>query len=286
MTAFALALVLVAAVLHATWNLYAKRTGGGLPFVWIAGVVSLAIWTPPAVVYWWQHPSAISGKGAVFILVSGVLHCGYSIFLQRAYRAGDFTLVYPLARGTGPLISSLCAIAFLGERPTPLALAGGALIIGSIFFLTGGARLWQGHPNAKAIAYGTGCGVFIAAYTVVDQQGVTVAMVAPLLLDWGGNVARTVLFAPLALRRRAELVSVWRDHKPACFAVGLLGPLAYILVLWALTFTPLTHIAPTREVSILIGAFIGARIFKEADGRRRIWAALAMAVGVIALALG
>ncbi len=286
MTAFALALVLVAAVLHATWNLYAKRTGGGLPFVWIAGVVSLAIWTPPAVVYWWQHPDAISGKGAVLILVSGVLHCGYSIFLQRAYRAGDFTLVYPLARGTGPLISSLCAIAFLGERPSPLALAGGALIIGSIFFLTGGARLWQGHPNAKAIAYGTGCGVFIAAYTVVDQQGVTVAMLSPLLLDWGGNVARTVLFAPLALRRRAELATVWRDHKPACFAVGLLGPLAYILVLWALTFTPLTHIAPTREVSILIGAFIGARVFKEADGRRRIWAALAMAVGVIALALG
>ena len=247
MTAFALALVLVAAVLHATWNLYAKRTGGGLPFVWIAGVVSLGLWTPPAVVYWWQHPDAINGRGLVFIVVSGVLHCGYSIFLQRAYRAGDFTLVYPLARGTGPLISSLCAIAFLGERPSPLALAGGALIIGSIFFLTGGARLWQGHPNAKAIAYGTGCGVFIAAYTVVDQQGVTVAMVAPLLLDWGGNVTRTVLFAPLALRRRAELVSVWRDHKPACFAVGLLGPLAYILVLWAPTFTPLTHIAPTRE---------------------------------------
>ena len=93
MTAFSLSLVLVAAVLHATWNLYAKRTGGGLPFVWIAGVVALVLWTPPAGVYWWQHPDAISGKGAVFIVVSGVRHCGYSIFLQRAYRAGDFTLV-------------------------------------------------------------------------------------------------------------------------------------------------------------------------------------------------
>ncbi len=286
MTAFALALVLVAAVLHATWNLYAKRAGGGLPFVWIAGVVSLVLWTPPAVVLWCRQPDAISGLGAVFIVASGVLHCGYSIFLQRAYRAGDFTLVYPLARGTGPLISSLCAIAFLGERPTPLALAGGALVIGSIFYLTGGPQLWRGHAQGKAIGYGVGCGVFIAAYTVVDQRGVTLALVPPLLLDWGGNVTRTVLFAPLALRRRAELAAVWRDHKAACFAVGVLGPLAYILVLWALTFTPLTSIAPTREVSILIGAFIGARIFKEADGRRRLGSALAMAAGVIALALG
>jgi len=278
--------VLVAAALHATWNLYAKRASGGLPFVWVAGLVSLVLWTPPAAVYWWRHPDAINGMGLAFIVASGVLHCGYSIFLQRAYRAGDFTLVYPLARGTGPLISSLCAIAWLGERPTPIALAGGALVIGSIFFLTGGSRLWQGHAQANAIGYGLGCGVFIAAYTVVDRQGVTLAMVSPLMLDWGGNVARTTIFAPLALRRRAELTAAWRDHKTACLAVGALAPLAYILVLWALTFTPLTYVAPAREVSILIGAFIGARIFKEADGRRRLWAALAMAIGVIALAVG
>jgi drug/metabolite transporter (DMT)-like permease len=249
-------------------------------------VVSLVLWTPPAVVLWWRQPEAIGGLGAMFVVASGVLHCGYSIFLQRAYRAGDFTLVYPLARGTGPLLSSLGAIAFLGERPSPLALAGGALVIGSIFFLTGGPRLWQGHAQAKAIGYGVGCGVFIAAYTVVDQRGVTLALVPPLLLDWGGNVTRTVLFAPLALRRRAELAAVWRDHKAACFAVGLLGPLAYILVLWALTLSPITAIAPTREVSILVGAFVGARIFKEADAPRRIGAAVAMATGVIALALG
>jgi drug/metabolite transporter (DMT)-like permease len=286
MTLFALALVLVAAVLHATWNMYAKRAGGGLPFVWVSGVVSLILWTPLAAVYWWRHPDAINRLGLLFIVASGVLHCGYSIFLQRAYRAGDFTLVYPLARGTGPLISSLCAIAFLGERPTPLALAGGALIIGSIFYLTGGPRLWQGHAQGKAIGYGLGCGVFIASYTVVDQQGVTLALVPPLLLDWGGNVARTALFAPLALRRRAELADVWRKHKDACLAVAVLGPLAYILVLWALTFTPLTYIAPVREVSILFGAFIGARLFKEVDGRRRVWAALVMAAGVIALAVG
>lgn len=289
MTLFALLLVLAAAVLHATWNLCAKRAASGLPFVWVTGVLSLILWTPPAVLYWLRHPQSVNLHGLWFMVLSGVLHCGYSIFLQRAYRAGDFTFVYPLARGTGPLLSSLTAIAILGERPGILALAGGALIIASIFFLAGGHHLLRGRRAAgtgHALFYGVGCGAFIAAYTVADRQAVVLALVPPLLLDWGGNVARTVLFAPFALRRWPEVRAAWRDYKLECFAVATLGPLAYILVLWAMTFTPLTYIAPLREVSILFGTFIGAKILKETEGPRRLWAAATMALGVIALALG
>lgn len=286
MSLAALALILVAAALHATWNLCAKRSGGGLPFVWVTGVLSFVLWTPIAAVYWWLHPYHLTSVGAFFIVLSGVLHCGYSIFLQRAYRSGDFSLVYPLARGTGPLLSSLAAIAFLGERPSPLALVGAGLIIGAIFFLSGGPKLWQGHPHGQAIFYGIGCGVFIAAYTVGDREGVTFAAVPPLVMDWGGNLARTVLFAPLALRRLPEVKQSWRKDKFNSFAVATLGPLAYILVLWALTFTPLTYVAPAREVSILFGALVGAKLFKESDGKRRALAAGVMALGVIALALG
>jgi len=289
MTTLALILVLAAAVLHATWNLCAKRAASGLPFVWVTGVLSFALWTPIAAIYWWLHPQSVTLQGLWFMVLSGVLHCGYSVFLQRAYRAGDFTLVYPLARGTGPLLSSLTAIVLLGERPSALALGGGALIIASIFFLTGGHRIVRGHGTAgtgPALFYGVGCGAFIAAYTVADRQGVVLALVPPLLLDWGGNVARTVIFAPFVVRRWAEVRRVWQLYKLESFAVATLGPLAYILVLWAMTFTPLTYIAPLREVSILFGTFIGAKVFKETDGHRRLWAAAAMAVGVIALALG
>ena len=260
MTAFALVLILVAAALHATWNLAAKRAASGLPFVWAAGVLSLVLWTPLALIVWWRQPQALTNTGLGFMLASGLLHGGYSLFLQRAYRAGDFSLVYPIARGTGPLLSSLAAIAFLGERPSPLALAGGLMIISSIFWLTGGfakvIQLTRGRTSAVnagpspylgAIGYGVGTGAFIAAYTVVDRQRVTFGGVQPLLLDWGGNAARTVLFAPFALNRWPEVRAVWRDHKPACFAVAVLGPLAYILVLWALTFTPLTYVAPTAR---------------------------------------
>jgi drug/metabolite transporter (DMT)-like permease len=299
MTALALTLILIAAALHATWNLAAKRAASGLPFVWASGVLSLVLWTPLAFVTWWRHPQALTAAGWWFMALSGVLHGGYALFLQRAYRAGDFSLVYPVARGTGPLLSSLAAIAFLGERPSPLALAGGITIIASIFWLTGGfAKIVQlargsapstaegSSPYLGAIGYGIGTGAFIAAYTVADRQGVTIGGVQPLILDWGGNVTRTALFAPFAIKRWPEVRAVWRDYKLACFTVAVLGPLAYILVLWALTFTPLTYVAPTREVSILFGAMLGARLLNEGDGHRRLIAAAAMALGVGALALG
>jgi len=284
-SALALALVLVAAVLHATWNLASKRAASGLPYVWVSGLLSTALWTPIIAIYWWFHPEPLTWLGFGFMVLSGVLHCGYSIYLQRAYRTGDFSLVYPLARGTGPLLSALCAIAFLGERPSPLALAGIALIILSIFFLTGGAKLWDGHPHGVAIFNGLMCGLFIAAYTVADQRAVVYAAVSPLLIDWGGNIARTLLFAPFALKRAEECRAVWRDYRLECWAVAVLGPAAYILVLSAMKLAPLTHVAPAREVSILLGAYFGAKFLGEGDARRRLLATLGMVAGVIALAL-
>ncbi len=286
MSSLALVLILAAAVMHATWNLASKRAASGLPFIWVTGALALALWTPVAAAYLWWHPGAITRTGLLFMVLSGVLHCGYSIFLQRAYRAGDFSFVYPLARGTGPLLSALTAIVVLGERPTPLALVGGGMIIASIFFLTGGPALWRNHPQGRAIFYGIGCGVFIAAYTVTDRQAVVVAVVPPLLIDWGGNIARTVIFAPFAARRWPECRTVWAQYRRECATVAVLGPAAYILVLGAMTFTPLSYLAPVREVSILLGAYFGARYLQEGDARRRLLATLGMVAGVIALALG
>src|SRR6185503_999651 len=143
MTAFALALVLIAAVLHATWNLCAKRAGGGLPFVWLVGAVICTVYIPVLVGYWiWRQPT-LSWKDVAWIAGSGVLKTGYSLFLQRGYRTGDFSLIYPLARGTGPLLSTFGAVAIMGERPTPLAIAGGFVIIAAVFVLTDGTRLYQ-----------------------------------------------------------------------------------------------------------------------------------------------
>src|SRR4051812_24080741 len=138
MTAFALVLVLIAAGLHATWNLCAKRAGGGLPFVWLVGAIICSLYVPVLIGYCWWRPPTLSLTDLAWIAGSGVLKTGYSLYLQRAYRSGDFSLIYPLVRGTGPLLSTIAAIALLGERPSALALAGGFVIIAAIFFLTDG----------------------------------------------------------------------------------------------------------------------------------------------------
>lgn len=288
MTPFALGLVLIAAVLHATWNLCAKRAGGGLPFIWIVGAVICACYVPALIFYFVRYEPTLPAGAIPWILGSGVLKTSYSLFLQRGYRTGDFSLIYPLARGTGPLLSTLAAIAFLGERPSPLALAGGIVIVAAIFVLTGGPRLFhedRAHLR-NAITYGVISGVFIAAYTIWDRHGVAKIGVPPLLYDAGTAFTQLSLLTPFAFRRRTEVSAEWRHKKRWAIAVALLSPIAYVLVLTALAAAPVSYVAPAREVSIVIGAFLGARLLKEADGRRRLWAAVAMATGVIALALG
>src|SRR3712207_276656 len=136
MTFFALALVLTAAVFHATWNLLAKRVGdGGAVFVWLFGLCSLVIYAPLAVVVLVSAPH-LGPVEYLFMFGSGVLHLGYFVLLQRGYAVGDLSLVYPLARGTGPLLATAAAIVLFGERPSLLVFVGIALITAGVFVLT------------------------------------------------------------------------------------------------------------------------------------------------------
>lgn len=155
MTPFALILVLTAAVLHAVWNLWAKRAGGGLPFVYLVGLIICTLYVPVAGGYWlWRAPE-ITWSTGLWIIGSGVLKTSYALFLQRSYRTGDFSLIYPLARGTGPLLSTLAAILILGERPSALAV-GGALITRESPNFKKSTRL--AHPHGKFFRRGSGRG--------------------------------------------------------------------------------------------------------------------------------
>ncbi|MBA4135913.1 MAG: EamA family transporter [Opitutus sp.] len=288
MSALALALVFAAAFAHATWNLAAKRSGGGLPFVWLTGVLSFGFYVPAVALYAQWRPLTLPDGAWLVILGSGLIKTAYALLLQRGYRHGDFSLVYPLARGTGPLLSTCAAIAIFGERPTLLALAGGAMIVASVFYLTGGAQLLhtdRAHLR-KGLLYGFVCGCCIAGYTVWDQRAVAHLHLPPPLYDFGTQAVMVAVLAPFALRRRFEVIDTWRNHPGKALTVATLAPTAYILILFAMTFTPVSYIAPAREVSILIGTFFGARLLKESDGSRRLIAAGGMVAGVIALALG
>jgi|SRR5699024_5932954 len=288
MTFAALALLVVAAFLHAGWNLLAKRAAdGGVVFVWLFAVVAALLYAPLVLVWVLLDPQPMSWPVWLCVAVSACLHIGYFLFLQSGYRYGDLSLVYPLARGTGPLLATVLAIVLLAERPSALALAGAGLIVAGVFFITGGLQgLRSAAAPRVAIGYGLLTGVLIAAYTLVDKYAVATLLVAPLVYDWLGNAGRAVFMTALVWPRRGEIRSHWRRHRNAIVGVAVMSPLAYILVLTALRFTPVSHVAPAREMSILVGVVLGARLLDEGRMWSRLLAAAAIVAGIVALMLG
>ena len=254
--------------------------------MWLFGFLAMLIYAPLAVVVVLLERPHLGLEALVFMFGSGVLHLGYFVLLQRGYAVGDLSLVYPLARGTGPLLATAAAIVLLGERPGVLALVGIALIATGVFLLTAEPGSTRKAGLRGGVIYGLLTGAFIAAYTIWDKHAVSALLIPPLLQSWVTTLVTTGLLTPLALRRRAEVLALWRSHKIEALGVAVLSPLSYILVLTALVFTPVSYVAPAREISILIGAAMGARLLAEGNARRRLAAASVMVLGIVALALG
>jgi len=286
MTGLAIALVLGAALIHASWNYLLKKSGGGIGFVWTFAALSTLFYAPLAVGVAFIGHFEFSLQALSFVFASAVLHTGYYLLLDRGYRYGDLSMVYPLARATGPFLTVLVAIALLGEQPGVVALCGAALVVGGAFFLAANPAKLREAGAVRGIAFALLTGCMIASYTVVDKQAVSVALIPPILLDWGSNLGRALVMTPLALRRREQVKAAWVRQRKAVILVALLCPLSYIFVLTAMVFTPVSYVAPAREISILFAALMGAHWLQEGDVPRRIAAAAAMALGVIALAIG
>jgi uncharacterized membrane protein len=286
MTAFALVLILAAAVIHASWNYLLKRSGGGTVFVWLFASLSALIYAPLAAgIIWWQKPDfGWIHYGLMF--ASAAVHTAYYMLLDRGYRSGDLSVVYPIARGTAPLITMLCAVLLLHERPTLLAVAGALFIGCGAIVLTGDPRKLRASGNLHAVGYALLTGCMIASYTLVDKVAVAVWLIPPLVQDWAANLGRVVLMTPMALKKRDEIPATWQRARKEIVAVAVLCPLSYILVLTAMVFTPVSYVAPAREISILVAALMGTQLLAEGDVGRRLAAAGAMVVGIVCLALG
>jgi drug/metabolite transporter (DMT)-like permease len=286
MSGVAIALVLGAALIHASWNYILKKSGGGVGFVWAFAALSALLYAPLAAGICLYTGFELTPLALACIAASAVLHTAYYLLLDRGYRHGDLSVIYPLARATGPLLTIVVAVAVLGERPGALALSGAALVVCGAFFLAASpTRLRQpGALHGVGFALLTGC--MIASYTLVDKQAVSAVLIPPLILDWGANLGRVIVMTPLAMRHRDGVRAAWTGKRGAVIAVAILCPLSYIMVLTAMAFTPVSYVAPAREISILFAALMGAHWLREGDVSRRVLAALAMALGVVALALG
>jgi drug/metabolite transporter (DMT)-like permease len=285
MTAFALSLVLAAAFIHASWNFLAKRAGGGAPFVWLFATLSAILYAPIAAFLFLCQKPQMGTTQLSFMAGSAAIHVAYFLVLQRGYRVGDLSLVYPLARGTGPTLSTVTAIVFFKESPTFIAFAGALLVAAGVFLLSSGAGILSG-TRKRAVGYGLLTGTLIAMYTLWDKHAVSALLIPPLLLDYCTTLGRVVLLGPVAWRKWGEVRQEWQNHRWEVLGVAILCPLSYVMVLTALITTPVSYVAPAREVSILIGAVMGSRLLSEGDGRRRLPAAAAIVIGVMALALG
>jgi drug/metabolite transporter (DMT)-like permease len=290
MSGLALVLVLTSAFLHAGWNLLAKRAGNARSagLIWLFSVCSAVIYAPIALISIVTQQTEI-GLALLFAAgFSAVLHIGYFVLLQRGYRVGDMSVVYPLARGTGPMLSTVAAVLLFGERPTPIALIGTGMIgISVVWIASSGVKSQTGAGNLReAVFFALLTGAFIAAYTLWDKRSVSVLLIPPLAYDWMSNVFRTLLLSPLVVNHLPEVRATWQKHRLEVLGIATLSPLAYILVLFAMTFSPVSYIAPARELSILIGAVIGSRFLNEGHTTSRIGAAVLMTSGVILLAVG
>jgi drug/metabolite transporter (DMT)-like permease len=282
----ALLMVLAYAVAHAGWNFIAKRASAGPTFNWLFDTLSVVVWLPLGIAQVVIEPPRLGPIEWIFILGSGLLHLAYFLLLGQGYRVGDLSLVYPLARGAGPMLSTAAAVLLLGERPTPLALGGAALIGIGVFVLAGDPRRLQGSKAGASVVFALLTGVVIAAYTLWDKEAVSTVGIPPVLYFYLFTCARAAMLLPYTLSRPEAVRDEWRLRRRHALGIAVLSPISYILVLYALSVSPVSYVAPAREIGILLGAVMGSRWLAEGEGRRRLAGAAAMVAGVVALAVG
>jgi len=266
-------------VLHATWNALAHAVHDKLVgFALIGASITVCA---AGIVLAFPAPAQASWP---FLATSVALHVAYNLLLMRCYRLGEFGQVFPLARGTSPLLVAVGAAVFVGEGLSTLRLIGVVVVSLGLGTLV----LAGGHPTRAArpaLAAALLTGLVIATYTTVDGLGVRKAGSVGGYAGWLFLLQGPALPAVAVAVRRGRL---WRDIRPHLF-VGLVGGVlslgAYALVLWAQTRGALAPIAALRETSVLVGAAIGAFVFHERFGRWRIAATALVAAGVVLLNL-
>ena len=341
MSATALVLILIAAIAHATWNLFSKQASvsGPTSFVWLMALLGTVLYAPVVAVALLLSPPRLTAEAWVFLTGTGLLQVGYFLFLQTGYARGDLSLVYPVGRGSGALLAALAGIVLLGERPGPAGLAGIALVVLGVLMLgahgtragrtdtsPGSAGIADASPGDAspgdaspgdaspgdaaaqataraatitrarprptprpgpwALAFALVTGLFIATYTLWDKYAVSTLGVPPLLQGYASLPVMVLVIAPFALRERSRTTRVWQDYRHQVAGAAVLSPLAYILVLIALSFTAVAAVAPAREVSVLAGVLLGRTMLGEAGLAWRLAAAGAIAAGIICIAVG
>ncbi len=290
MDPFVIGLVAVSAILHVWWNVRLKRAGDPLRTATIGMLAATAAIVPIGAIAWWAAGTpALPAEGIAIGLVSGTVEAGYFVLLTAAYRRGDLSVVYPIARGTAPLLAVAIGVGLFGER---LGLAGsigvGALVVGFLA-LQQPWRALRGHGLDPSVAFALATGVTIATYTALDRMGTR--LIHPLVYAVILQVMTSVVLV-LWVRFIAGggIFTGGRNETRAAAIGGLMTLGAYALILFALSVAPLSGVAPLRESATVFAAAWGSVRLGEAAGRgdvgRRVGASVLIVGGALLLALG
>ena len=288
MSTAAFALIFGSALCHASWNFLLKRSDHKTAFLGSLGAVSFAAFLIPAAVV--TSIDGIGWRGLMFGGVSALLHGVYGLSLSRGYQLGDLSAVYPISRGMGPVIIPIAAVLFLGERTSVTAAFGIALVVVGIYGIhieAGGLR-GLSQPlralNRPATRTALVTGALIATYSLWDKTALD--HLSPLTLLQFAMAGHFLILLPLSLGNGASAIrGEWRQRGGSILAAGLLAPLAYVLILVALTTSRISYIGPAREVGIVFGALLGIVFLGEGYGRWRVLGSLLIVAGVLTLGL-
>jgi drug/metabolite transporter (DMT)-like permease len=289
----ALVLVVLAGLIHAVWNIAAKKADGDVRFAFYIAFFTVLVWAPAGLYLGWQQLAAWGPAEWACVASSGFIHVLYFVVLLRGYRKSDLTVVYPLARGSGPLISSALAIALFGEHISVLGFTGIAAVVFGVFLIAGGPGMWNksrtGEQRVRlhmGMQYGVLTGVTIASYTLVDGYAVKVLHMSPVLMFYVACCVQGLLMLLPVLQDVGKAKDHWQRQWKYALLVGAVSPVSYVMVLYALQIAPLSHVAPAREVSMLFAALLGGHLLGEGDRLARLSGAVCIGLGVVALALG
>jgi len=281
-TAAALLLVFGAAVLHAGWNALTKRAGDPVVFLWLVGIVASVLYMPVALTVLAHH--GLRAAAIPFVIGTIVLHALYFFSLGRAYGSGDFSLVYPIARGLGVALVPVAALLVFDERLSPLGSLGIGLVAAGIFCLHWRPGAWTAAAfTGSGTGWALATGVLIAAYSLLDKAGV--ARISPLTYIWLMEMGSCVLLTPVALAKGDVMRREWRTNRATILAVALMSPTAYVLVLFAFQLSKTGYVVAAREMSIVLSAIIGSVWMKEGALGHRLAGAGVVLAGVICVAL-
>jgi drug/metabolite transporter (DMT)-like permease len=268
-------LALVAAVLHAVWNLSVKQSVGDR-FIALWGQFFVAGALAAIVLI---LGGGIPARGYLWAAMSGMTHLPYCLLLAKAYSVGDFSLAYPIARGGGALVAGLGGIALLGDTFRPIGVAGMVIVAIGLFALAG-----RGASTQVIVALGVA--VTIGVYSVIDAKGIR-SIDTPLYAAASFVcITASTSFYALATGRSGDMVAAMRFNWRRFVTMGIAAGITYALVQIAFQRAPVGYVTCLRESSVVIAAFVGARYLNEGQATRRIAAATVVVAGLLLLVLG